>query len=435
MSTGDTLEFNPFLPEVHEDPYPLYHRLRAEDPVHRSPLGFWVLTRHADVLAVLRDPRMSRDPRRSERVELLRASAEVDELLASEEAAPSMLFVDPPDHTRLRTLVNKAFTPAAVERLRPRVEEIVGGLLDRVAGAGAMDVVEELAYPLPVTVICELFGVPEADRDRFRAWSRGLVHLLDPLVAADALERALQARLALRDYLRGVIAERRAHPTGDLLSALIAAEDQGHQPKTFAQHQNHGIPDGDQAEGHGTARTSLTEAELVSMCVLLLVAGHETTVNLIANGTLALLRDPGARARLQADAALARGAVEELLRYDSPVQFTSRHALADLDVGGHQVRAGETVVAVLGAANRDPARFPDPDRLDLARAPNRHVAFGGGIHFCLGAPLARMEAAIAIPALLARLPGLALGPQPPVRRDTVTLRGLASLPVTFQAAG
>jgi len=408
MSSSGTLEFNPFLPEVHEDPYPLYHRLRAEDPVHRSPLGFWVLTRHADVIAMLRDPRMSRDPLRSERVALLRASAEVDELLASEEAAPSMLFVDPPDHTRLRTLVNKAFTPAAVERLRPRVEEIVAGLLDRAAGAGAMDVVEELAYPLPVTVICELFGVPEADRDRFRAWSRGLVHLLDPLVASDALERALRARQALRDYLGGLIAERRAHPTGDLLTALIAAEDQGHQ---------------------------LTEAELVSMCVLLLVAGHETTVNLIANGMLALLRDPEARARLQADAALARGAVEELLRYDSPVQFTSRHALADLDVGGRRVRAGETVVAVLGAANRDPAQFPDPDRLDLARAPNRHVAFGGGIHFCLGAPLARMEAAIAIPAMLARLPGLELGLRPPIRRDTVTLRGLASLPVTFRAPG
>jgi pimeloyl-[acyl-carrier protein] synthase len=408
MSTSDTLEFNPFLPEVHEDPYPLYHRLRATDPVHRSPLGFWVLTRHADVLAVLRDPRMSRDPRRSERVALLRATAEVDELLAAEEAAPSMLFVDPPDHTRLRTLVNKAFTPAAVERLRPRVEELVAGLLDRAAGAGAMDVVEELAYPLPVTVICELFGVPEADRDRFRAWSRGLVHLLDPLVAADALERALHARQALRGYLGGLIAERRAHPAGDLLTALIAAEDQGHQ---------------------------LSEAELVSMCVLLLVAGHETTVNLIANGMLALLRDPDARARLQADAALARSAVEELLRYDSPVQFTSRHALEDLDVGGRRVRAGETVVAVLGAANRDPAQFPDPDRLDLARAPNRHLAFGGGIHFCLGAPLARMEAAVAIPAMLARLPGLEPGPGPPLRRDTVTLRGLASLPVTFRVPG
>jgi cytochrome P450 len=406
MSASDTLEFNPFLPEVHEDPYPLYHRLRAEDPVHRSPLGFWVLTRHADVLAVLRDPRMSRDPRRSQRVEQLRASAELDELLAAEEAAPSMLFVDPPDHTRLRTLVNKAFTPGAVERLRPRVEAIVAELLDRVAGAGAMDVVEDLAYPLPVTVICELFGVPEADRDRFRAWSRGLVHLLDPLVASDALERALRARLALRGYLRELIADRRAHPTGDLLTALIAAEDQGHQ---------------------------LSEDELVSMCVLLLVAGHETTVNLIANGLLALVRDPGARARLQADPALAGSAVEELLRYDSPVQFTSRHALTDLDVGGRHIRAGETVVAVLGAANRDPAQFPDPDRLDLARKPNRHLAFGGGIHFCLGAPLARMEAAIAIPALLARLPGLELA-GPPVRRDTVTLRGLTSLPVTFRAA-
>jgi cytochrome P450 len=191
MSTSDTLAFNPFLPEVHEDPYPLYRRLREEDPVHRSPLGMWVLTRHADVLAVLRDPRMSRDPRRSERVEMLRSSAEVDALLSSEEAAPSMLFVDPPDHTRLRTLVNKAFTPAAVERLRPRVEVIVAGLLERVAGAGAMDVVEDLAYPLPVTVICEMFGVPDADWDRFRAWSRALVRLLDPLVAADALERAL----------------------------------------------------------------------------------------------------------------------------------------------------------------------------------------------------------------------------------------------------
>jgi pimeloyl-[acyl-carrier protein] synthase len=404
MSTSETLAFNPFLPEVHEDPYPLYHQLRAADPVHRSPLGFWVLTRHSDVLAVLRDPRMSRDPRRSERMELLRLSAEVDELLSSEEAAPSMLFVDPPDHTRLRALVNKAFTPGAVERLRPRVEAIVAELLDRVAGAGAMDVVEDLAYPLPVTVICELFGVPESDRDRFRGWSRELVHLLDPLVAASSLERALQARLALRGFLHELIAERRAHPTGDLLTALIAAEDQGRQ---------------------------LSEPELVSMCVLLLVAGHETTVNLIANGTLALLRHPEARAGLQADAALLGSAVEELLRYDSPVQFTSRHALADLEIGGRRVRAGETVIAVLGAANRDPAQFPDPDRLDLARAPNRHIAFGGGIHFCLGAPLARVEARIAIGALLARLPGLELGPGSPVRRDTVTLRGLTSLPVTF----
>ncbi|HEY2959659.1 MAG TPA: cytochrome P450 [Actinomycetota bacterium] len=407
MSSSDTLAFNPFLPEVHEDPYPLYRRLRQADPVHRSELGFWVLTRHADVLALLRDPRTSRDPRRSERVEALRSSVEVGRLLDEEEAAPSMLFVDPPDHTRLRTLVNKAFTPAAVERLRPRVEQVVDGLLDRVAGAGAMDVVEDLAYPLPVTVICDLFGVPEADRDRFRGWSRAFVHLLDPLVAEDAMERALQARLALRGYLRELVAQRRAHPADDLLTALIAAEDQGQ---------------------------ALSEAELVSMCVLLLVAGHETTVNLIANGTLALLRQPRALARLAADPSLAGSAVEELLRHDAPVQFTSRHALADFEIDGHAVRTGETVVGILGAANRDPAVFPDPDELDLGRKPNRHVAFGGGIHFCLGATLARTEAGIAIPALLGRLPGLELAGAP-VRRDTVTLRGLSSLPVTFRATG
>src|SRR6266540_2480899 len=361
MSTSETLAFNPFLPEVHEDPYPLYHELRRAEPVHRSPIGFWVLTRHADVLALLRDPRTSRDPRSSEPVELLRSP----------------------------------------------VEAIVGELLDRVAGTGTMDVVDDLAYPLPVTVICEMFGVPEADWDRFRTWSRELVRLLDPLVAEDAFEQALQARLALRGYLRELIAERRAHPANDLLSALIAAEDQGQ---------------------------ALSEPELVSMCVLLLVAGHETTVNLIANGTLALLRHPEALARLAADPSLAGSAVEELLRYDSPVQFTSRHALAELEIGGGRVRAGETVVGVLGAANRDPAQFADPDELDLARSPNRHVAFGGGIHFCLGAPLARVEARIAIPALLQRLPDLELGGTP-VRRDTVTLRGLSSLPVTFQAKG
>ena len=404
--TGTTpapaLEFNPFLPEVHADPYPLYHRLRAEDPVHRNGPGFWVLTRYADVVAVLRDPRMSRDPRRSAQYQLIqRGNAGEDPW---EDGAPSMLFVDPPDHTRLRTLVNKAFTPAAIGRLRSRVEELVEGLLDRVAGTGEMDVVDDLAYPLPVTVICELLGVPPADQTRFRDWSGALVHLLDPLVAEDVLERALRARAALRGYLGDLVAERRAHPAGDLLTALVAAEDEGHR---------------------------LSEQELISMCMLLLVAGHETTVNLIANGTLALLGHPAERARLAADPALAASAVEELLRYDSPVQLTSRHATTDLEVGGQLVREGETVITALGAANRDPAQFPDPDRLHLARSPNRHVAFGGGIHFCLGAPLARMEAQVALAALLRRLPGLACGGEEPTWRDTVTLRGLATLPVRF----
>jgi cytochrome P450 len=398
--TGITpaLEFNPYLPEVHANPYPLYQRLRTQDPVHRSEFGFWVLTRHAEVAAVLRDPRISRDPRRSAPFQLLRGDGQDP----FEDGAPSMLFVDPPDHTRLRTLVNKAFTPIAIGRLRSRVEELTEQLLDRVTSTGELDLVEDLAYPLPVTVICELLGVPAQDQIRFRAWSGALVHLLDPLVATDTLQRALAARTALRTYLGGLVAQRRAHPADDLLTALVAAEDQGHR---------------------------LSEPELVSMCLLLLIAGHETTVNLIANGTLALLTHPAQRDRLAADPGLAVSAVEELLRYDSPVQLTARHVLADLEVGGQRVGEGETVLAVLGAANRDPAQFPDPDRLDLARSPNRHLAFGGGIHFCLGAPLARMEAQIALTALLRRFPGLALGEGPPTWRDTVTLRGLASLPL------
>jgi pimeloyl-[acyl-carrier protein] synthase len=401
--TGTTpaLEFNPYLPEVHANPYPLYQRLRTQDPVHRSGSGLWVLTRHAEVAAVLRDPRMSRDPRRSAPFQLLRGGDGQDPF---EDGAPSMLFVDPPDHTRLRTLVNKAFTPAAIGRLRARVEELTGQLLDRVADAGGLDLVDDLAYPLPVTVICELLGVPAQDQTRFRAWSGALVHLLDPLVAEDTLQRALAARTALRGYLGALVAQRRAHPAEDLLTALVAAEDQGHR---------------------------LSEPELVSMCLLLLIAGHETTVNLIANGTLALLTHPAQRDRLAADPGLAASAVEELLRYDSPVQLTARHVLADLEVGGQRVGEGETVLAVLGAANRDPAQFPDPDRLDLARSPNRHLAFGGGIHFCLGAPLARMEAQIALTALLRRFPRLCLGNSPPTWRDTVTLRGLASLPLRW----
>ena len=400
------LEYNPFLPDVHADPYPLYHRLRREDPVHWNPPGVWLLTRYDDVAAVLRDPHLGRDPRNAAEVQALRASLAPGEPLPWQDQAPSMLFVDPPDHTRLRTLVHKAFTPSAVEQLRPRVRELVAELLDRVVGRGEMDVVDDLAYPLPVTVICELLGIPPADQARFRGWSADLVHLLDPLVAGDAADRAVHARDALREYLAGVLAARRADPRHDLLTALLAAEEQGDR---------------------------LSEAELLSMCVLLLVAGHETTVNLIANGTLALLRHPRERARLAGDPTLAGRAVEELLRYDAPVQLTSRIALADLELDGRRIGRGQSLVAVLGAANRDPAQFPDPDQLDLTRGnAARHVAFGGGIHFCLGASLARLEAQVALPALFGRLPGLELAGEP-VWRDTITLRGLARLPVRFPA--
>ena len=357
--TTQALEFNPYLPEVHANPYPLYQRLRTQDLVHRSETGFWVLTRHAEVAAVLRDPRMSRDPRRSAQFQLLRSGDGPDPF---EDGALSMLFVDPPDHTRLRTLVNKAFTPAAIGRLRSRVEDLTAQLLDRVADAGELDLVDDLAYPLPVTVICELLGVPAQDQTRFRAWSGALVHLLDPLVATDTLQQALAARTALRSYLGALVAERRTYPAEDLLTALVAAEDQGHrlsEPELvsmcllllIAGHETtvnliaNGTlallthPAEDLLTALGAAEDQghrLSDPELVSMCLLLLIAGHETTVNLIANGTLALLTHPAERDRLAADPGLAASAVEELLRYDSPVQLTARHVLADLDIDGRR---------------------------------------------------------------------------------------------------
>jgi cytochrome P450 len=399
--------FNPFAPGFTDDPYPFYAAVRDQGRMHRSAFGPLVLSHHEDCFALLRQPGTSVDERN-----VVGAAYPAAEMRRREPDQRSLLGLDPPDHTRLRRLVASAFTVRTVDRLRPRVRALVGGLLDDLAAAARegepVDLIAGYAFPLPFAVISDLLGMPEGNRSELRDWSQAMTATLEPIIDDATAARADAAAEKMFTHIADAIAWKRAEPADDLLSALIAAEDQGHQ---------------------------LTEAELVSMCVLLLIAGHETTVNLIASGTLALLGHPEAAARLRADPGLAGSAVEELLRYDSPVQFTSRHATADLDIGGHRVRAGETVIAVLGAANRDPALFADPDRLDLSRAPNRHLAFGGGIHFCLGAPLARMEARIAIPALLARLPGLELGPGQPVRRDTVTLRGLASLPVTFQPTG
>jgi pimeloyl-[acyl-carrier protein] synthase len=393
------VSFNPMDPEFVANPYPTYHRLRAEDPVHHSPLGFWVLTRYDDVQAVLRDPRFAK--------EAIAAVVAARFGITSPSIGLSMLDRDPPDHTRLRGLVSKAFTPRVVEMLRPHIQGIVDRLLDHVGGGGRMDLIEDFAYPLPVIVICELLGVPVEDRERFRTWGVDIARGLDGVLLppdSELHQRSMASRRALGDYFRALIAERRASPRADMLSGLIAAEEAGDK---------------------------LSEEELRATCILLLVAGHETTVNLIGNGTLALLRHPGELRRLRENPALIGSAIEELLRFDGPVQRTARVPGEDVTVAGKRIARGDMVMPFIGAADRDPAQFPDPDRLDITRADNRHIAFGWGIHFCLGAPLARVEGQIAISTIVKRLPKLALATDKPEYRQSLTLRGLAALPVTF----
>ena len=397
----DEVLFDPWLPEFHADPYPFYKRLREREPVHRSPLGFWVVTRYEDCVAVLRDQRFGR-----EEFQQMLSQVYGDE--TEKPALPrSMLFRDPPDHTRLRSLVSKAFTPRMIETMRDHIQEIVDRLLDRVQGAGRMDVIEDLAYPLPVTVICEMLGVPVDDHASIRGWSADIARSLDAIglpTDQEIVERGRKARRALADYFRRLVPERRARPQQDLLSGLIAAEEQGDK---------------------------LTPDEVIAMCLLLFIAGHETTVNLIGNGTLALLRHPDQLRKLRAEPSLIANAVEELLRYDSPVQRTARITSTDAEVAGQPMPKGTMVITALGAANRDPAQFPDPDVLDVTRKDPRHISFGFGIHFCLGAPLARVEGQLAIGTLLRRMPGLALDEANPEWRESSVLRGLKRLNVTF----
>ncbi len=396
-------------PEFRDDPYQFFHLLREHEPVHHTPFGVYLLTRHADAATIVRDPRLSNNQEHSD---LFRAFAEAnppsDDDAMSQMNSVVMLFMDPPDHTRLRGLVSKAFTPKMVERLRARVREIVDERLDAVEarGDGRMDVVTELAYPLPVVIICELLGVPAEDHATFQSWSSELAASIDPdpLITPDQQVRIEAAGNAFLEYFTDLIERRRRSLRDDLLSALIEAEEGGER---------------------------LTEEELLGTALFLLIAGHETTVNLIGNGTLALLRHRDQLERLRDDPDLDRQAVEELLRFDSPVQLTQRITLDDYDVGDVTIPKGQNLIPLLGAANRDPAEFDEPDRLDLGRAnANRHLAFGGGHHFCLGASLARLEGAVAIGALVRRFPTIELAGEP-VRKTTFTLRGLEHLPVAI----
>jgi cytochrome P450 len=396
--------FNPWLEENRRDPLPAFRRLRETAPIRRNRWqGSWVLSRYDDIAAVLRDPRFSTD-----RTKLLpfrvmrRASRRHPDFVNMLDR--NLLMLDGEEHRRVRSLVSKAFTPRRVEALRPRIEAVVDELLDAAAAKGEMELVHDLAHPLPVIVIAELLGVPLEDRERFRVWSSEVVEILDIVSGRDGLRPAWRGAEGLAGYFRGLLAERRRAPKDDLLSAMIAAEEDGH---------------------------ALDEADLLALCGLLLAAGHETTTNLIGNAVLALLRHPSERKRLQEDPSLIPAAVEEFLRFDSPVQVTDRVITEDLEFRGWRFRKGQLAVCLLGAANHDPARFPDPERLDVTRGDRGHLAFGLGPHVCLGAPLARLEAELALAGLLRRFPNFTGPTEPPGRRASIVLRGPTALPLTL----
>jgi cytochrome P450 len=407
-----TLVWDPFDPAWMTDPYPVYARLRERSPIHRSPLGFWVFTRHADCLSILRDRSASSDTRGRDNPPAGGLAPDpagqptLDDAL--DELIP-FIFRDPPDHTRLRGLVQKAFTPRVIQALRPRIEQICAELLDAALARSQTDLVADYAYPLPVRVITEILGVPPEDRTEFQRWSDALAHGLDPefLLSPEAVRQRTAGMLSFVQYFADLISYRRANPGDDLISRLI------------------------QAEEHGEV---LTQTELIATCLLLLVAGHETTVSLISGGALTLAQHPDQLARFRDDPAVAATGVEEMLRFVSPVQLTTRIATRAMRFGDFVVDEGDACMLLIGSANRDPDVFAEPDTVDVGRADNPHLGFGLGIHHCLGAPLARLEARIALRALAGRARRWECTTDQLAYKDNIALRGLASLPVVLTPA-
>ena len=402
--------FDPFDPLWASDPFPLYADLRRRAPIHRNDLGFWVLARHADCQAVLRDRSASSDSLNlaEERMPSTVRSpiADDDPVAAAMVEMRPFLFRDPPDHTRLRGLVSKAFTPKVVESLRVRTQQVVDELLDAAMAAERIDLIEGFAHPLPVRIICDLLGVPVEDQERFKVWSGALARGLDPdfLLTAEVIEARNDGVMQFAQYFFELLAERRRNPGDDLLSGLVQAEDDGHV---------------------------LSEGELLSTCILLLVAGHETTVNLIAGGAHALLQNPDQFERFRTDPDVTRSGIEEMLRFVSPVQLTGRALIEDCEFGGVEFEAGDFAMLLIASANHDPAQFEDPERFDVTRTPNNHLGFGFGIHHCLGAPLARMEGQVALTSLVRRAPDLAMTVDAVTYKTNVVLRGMESLPVAM----
>jgi cytochrome P450 len=404
MTEQTAVAYNPFEPGFAENPYPHYRAMREHEPVHQSPFGIWVLFQYDDVLRFLRDPSLSVEDANAKPTVLDQLA---DDALGSdrdrEQGSRAMLNRDLPDHTRLRKLVSKTFTPRRIENLRPRVQELVDDSLDRAAEAGQMELMSDYAFALPFAVISEMLGMPPTDSERLREWSGTLVRSLEPVADPDLMRAILDAATNMRALVLDVIKWKRDNLSDDLLSGLLAAEEHGDM---------------------------LSDEELLDQVMLLYIAGHETTVNLIGNGTLALLHNPDQLARLRADPSLDGSAVEELLRYDSPVQMSRRITLKDVDVGGKTIEKGVFVVCGLASSNRDEAHWgPTVERLDIGR-PNakEHLSFGGGAHYCLGAALARLEGQVAVGSLVRRFSTIEPTADPEWN-GRLNLRGLEKLPL------
>ena len=400
---GSGVSYNFFSRQTRENPYPVYDALRRHEPMHWSELArVWFVTRYADVASVLRDPRFSVEGVLERTNKRMGVTWSQDSALVRA-SSRWMVMLDPPDHTRLRNLVNRAFTPRAIAGWRSTIQAVADSLLDEALarGDGRLDIVADYANPLPVLVFARIVGMPPEDHRQLKAWVQKIGLSIDPIVSPAALKQIDEGITESAAYFERLIEQRRREPRDDLLSSLIAAEE------------------------HGDV---LSQEELLATCVLLLVAGIETTSNLIGTSVLSLLRHPDQRARLQADPSLIETAVEEFLRFESPIQLTGRVAKEDLEFGGRRLKQGDVLGLIMGAANRDPEQFPDPHALDVGRAPNRQSAFGFGPHFCVGSPLARAEGQIAVNTLLQRLPRLRPAGRP-AWRTTINHRGLQTLPV------
>jgi unspecific monooxygenase len=403
MAAADDLTFDPWDPAFVSDPYPAYAELRDRGRVtYYEPTDQWLVPRHADVSALLRDRRLGRTyQHRFTHEDFGRTAPPPEHEPFHTLNDHGMLDLEPPDHTRIRRLVSKAFTPRTVEQLKPYVSKLAGELVDRLVAAGGGDLLTDVAEPLPVAVIAEMLGIPESDRAPLRPWSADICGMYELSPSEDTAARAVRASVEFAEYLRELIAARRKEPGDDLISGLIAAHDD---------------------------EDRLTEQEMISTAVLLLNAGHEATVNATVNGWWALFRNPDQLAALRADHSLIPSAVEELMRYDTPLQLFERWVLDEIEIDGTTVPRGAEIAMLFGSANHDPDVFADPERLDLTRADNPHISFSAGIHYCIGAPLARIELAASMRALLERAPTLALATDP-VRKPNFVIRGLEGLGV------